>query len=736
MDSHGTPSGSRRRNSASQTPPPSASQTPPPSGVYRPAMGFGSWLPPSGWPKTPMVDNWAYANMMANTPMMSYPMHPQQPTTQTQQPTTQTQQPTPSQMWEPRDGTDLSPQSWGDDEEVPETQPESPPPPPPPQPKGKKRGKGKNVEASSSANPTKTKAPPKPWTSDEEVELAKSWAEISEDSTIGNYRTGDNFWMHVKMSLDKRMGYGPNVRSSDAVQTKVKLLLSGVSKFACIYNNVLNHRGSGESGVDLLERALERYRREYNRTFPFQAAWKVLIQCPKYNPVEMMNPSDIRAPTNKRSKTSETQTDSPGDSDARTYTHLGDSERPRPMGRKAARRAGSSSSTNDTNSGMSTEVGALTHGITGLVDILKEKQRMAHLQFYTSPHNHLSGHNLETTLREKARLRELYDWAPFEYLCRWYGWYGCGWPKKSGVWLNIAKAGDTLETLNVSIDDFFTRSVMVMIFIFGQIGGWGRFLLGLSFQTYLLLNLINLLLYPCAFSHRSDGRARWRWAWLASTDLVQLPTQILALECLLQHVSLNEGRDLWRWEVILTVNFRCIPYDKSSKDYYVHRHLSNVSGISGYHLVLIALYGRIPTRMNLCSRSLPLATSTCPFCELDPETEEHLFYSCSFTKEIWKWLINWCNLNDFQHSSLQQLFFGLPECTSERKKKCFLEAVVGTTIWFVWKCRNDLVFNRRRCSISMMADEIQATLFTWVKYRAKCNSLSWSLWCCNPLLSL
>ncbi|KAJ9550185.1 hypothetical protein OSB04_014230 [Centaurea solstitialis] len=314
MDSHGTPSGSRRRNSASQTPPPSASQMPPPSGVYRPAMGFGSWLPPSGWPQTPMVDNWAYANMIANTPMMSYPMHPQQPTTQTQQPT-------PSQVWEPRDGTNLSPQSWGDDE--------------------------KNVEASSSANPTKTKAPSKPWSSEEEVKLAMAWAEISEDSTIGNYRTGvDNFWMHAKRSLDIRMGYGPNVRSSDAMQTKVKLLLSGVSKFACIYNNTLNHRNSGESDVNILERALERYRREYNRTFPFQAAWKVLIECPKYNPVEMMNPSDIRAPTNKRSKTSETQTDSPDDSDARTYTHLGDdehrshTERPRPMGRNAARRAG------------------------------------------------------------------------------------------------------------------------------------------------------------------------------------------------------------------------------------------------------------------------------------------------------------------------------------------------------------------------------------------------------------
>ena len=47
----------------------------------------------------------------------------------------------------------------------------------------------------------------------------------------------------------------------------------------------------------------------------------------------------------------------------------------------------------------------------------------------------------------------------------------------------------------------------------------------------------------------------------------------------------------------------------------------------------------------------------------------YLFYSCSFTKDIWNWFLNWCNLSDLQHSSFQQLFLGLPDYTSEVKKR-------------------------------------------------------------------
>ncbi|KAJ9561417.1 hypothetical protein OSB04_006577 [Centaurea solstitialis] len=359
----GTPSGSRRPHARVpniSVPNMSASQTPPPTGVDRPQMssptGFASWSPPpnaipenwvvqvGGYSQTPVVENnCAYSNLISQTPMMPYVPLSQQSTMQQST-------------------------SRGDDDTVPETQPESPSPSSPPQPKRKTRGKGKNVATSTSANPTKTKAACKAWSVDEEVELAKAWTETSEDPSIGNYRTAVDIdsW---KIFGGRCSTYACGMTPPPAPGTPCK-----------------PRRESGKSDVDVLARANDRYRREYRKTFPHEPAWRVVKESPKFVPVEMLNPSDIRAPTNKRSKTTETQTDSPGESDARTYVNVeGDdqpskTERSRPLGRNAARSARSSSTTaatTDTDTALASQIGALATANSGLYDMLCERQRGA-----------------------------------------------------------------------------------------------------------------------------------------------------------------------------------------------------------------------------------------------------------------------------------------------------------------------------------------------------------------------
>ncbi|KAJ9562549.1 hypothetical protein OSB04_007709 [Centaurea solstitialis] len=141
------------------------------------------------------------------------------------------------------------------------------------------------------------KAKCRPWTLNEEVELAKSWVEVTEDPTIGNYKKRvDNYWTSIKASFDTRMNYDPKVRSGDALPTKVRMLIASVSKFACVYNNVANSRTSGEDDVMVLNRAKDRYHRENGKSFPYEHAWRVVKDSPKFDPVIMMDPRNICAP--------------------------------------------------------------------------------------------------------------------------------------------------------------------------------------------------------------------------------------------------------------------------------------------------------------------------------------------------------------------------------------------------------------------------------------------------------
>ncbi|KAJ9562418.1 LOW QUALITY PROTEIN: hypothetical protein OSB04_007578 [Centaurea solstitialis] len=260
-----------------------------------------------------------------------HPMHPvmqaaMQPTTQepaTEQPATEE---SPSQFNRNAHRLRDEPTSSDEAELVPETQPISPPQSQPKSKKGKKPAKeaGKDKPAG--------KQPCVKWTLTEEEELSKAWAETSEDPCTCNYQKRASFWRRVKIAFDKRMKYDWDVRSVDACSSKVKMLLSTVALFACVYNNTSTNRKSGWGDDDVLKTAQTRYRNT----------------CPKFIPVDFMTPADIHAPRPKRSKTFET--DSPGSSDARTHYFNVDndddteaSERPRPLGRNAARRAGSSS---------------------------------------------------------------------------------------------------------------------------------------------------------------------------------------------------------------------------------------------------------------------------------------------------------------------------------------------------------------------------------------------------------
>ncbi|KAJ9562166.1 hypothetical protein OSB04_007326 [Centaurea solstitialis] len=413
MDKQGSGSGSRRGKSVPNVSVPTTqtSPTPPPVG-YRPQMmrpiGVEGW----GFPQ-----DWAYAHLLAQHTWPTVP----QPSGE------QHVNPSPPGVWDIRDDN-INLDDDDIDDTVPETQPmPSPPPPPPQEPsqtKRKYKRKGKAPATDTSENPSTGKAPCKLWSLDEEIALARSWVTISEDSTIGNYRNKDNFWGAIKADFDKRMNYDFNVRSGDAIPTKAKMLLSTVAKFACVYNNPSNYRRSGETDIDLLNRAKDRFHSEYHKAFTHEHAWRQVKDCPKFDYVRMQDPKNIRAPTYKRSKTSETPTDSPGESDARTHhVNVGNddipspTERPRPMGRNAARRAGSSNTaaSSESVSNIANSLEAIATNVGSIMGSINNRQRTVDLKTFMEPHEHLTGIQLQIMLQEKEIIAERYGWQ--KYCC-------------------------------------------------------------------------------------------------------------------------------------------------------------------------------------------------------------------------------------------------------------------------------------------------------------------------------
>jgi hypothetical protein len=70
-----------------------------------------------------------------------------------------------------------------------------------------------------------------------------------------------------------------------------------------------------------------------------------------------------------------------------------------------------------------------------------------------------------------------------------------------------------------------------------------------------------------------------------------------------------------------------------------------------------ALLGRLPTRINLAHREVVVVGgSSCAFCDLFGESENHLFASCSLAWAVWLKVFKWFGVVPLLPHSMSSIF--------------------------------------------------------------------------------
>ncbi|GKC07191.1 RNA-directed DNA polymerase, eukaryota [Tanacetum coccineum] len=60
---------------------------------------------------------------------------------------------------------------------------------------------------------------------------------------------------------------------------------------------------------------------------------------------------------------------------------------------------------------------------------------------------------------------------------------------------------------------------------------------------------------------------------------------------------------------------------------------------------------RLPHRLNLSSRGMDIPAISCPSCNANVESANHVFFECDITTDMWKLVFRWCDIPLFQASS-------------------------------------------------------------------------------------
>ncbi|XP_058765292.1 uncharacterized protein LOC131638764 [Vicia villosa] len=110
--------------------------------------------------------------------------------------------------------------------------------------------------------------------------------------------------------------------------------------------------------------------------------------------------------------------------------------------------------------------------------------------------------------------------------------------------------------------------------------------------------------------------------------------------------------------------------------------------------------GRLETKSRLAQIGV-VTDGKCMFCRKE-ESQEHLFFACEFTGEIWRKMLTWIGIfRKLQDWKIEKAWL----CVETSKKgwnRLILKAVIAEKIYAIWTLRNDIIFKNQS-----MDDDLQ-----------------------------
>ncbi|KAJ0812131.1 putative glutathione transferase [Helianthus annuus] len=315
--------------------------------------------------------------------------------------------------WNPNQNTDGmgssqafgSAQAFGSPLHEPDVVPKTQPKVPDTQPETQKgKGKAKRPHKKKVETTTRAKKNVITWEPEEEYALTRAFIDVSEDPVIYEYRLPDSIsgkWTDINKKC---------------------------TNFQTVYQRLFSGWKSGSNDEDITQAALVEYT-EANGHFPYMRCWQILRHSPKWATVSTPSGRSGNTRPSKRSKTNESGEPETPTSDAQN-TDLNEDvpddepveELPTPPGRKSrAKKPESSSMSVGTDmSNAFSEINKRLQDIHELgnkrleenrevTEIMRDRQWAHDFEFYSKPHDHLTGKALKMALAQKEQIEKKYN---------------------------------------------------------------------------------------------------------------------------------------------------------------------------------------------------------------------------------------------------------------------------------------------------------------------------------------
>jgi hypothetical protein len=235
----------------------------------------------------------------------------------------------------------------------------------------------------------------------------------------------------------------------------------------------------------------------------------------------------------------------------------------------------------------------------------------------------------------------------------------------------------------------------------------------------------------------------WNFLWRRSLFTWEIEL-VNRLRDILLPVRLSDGPDRWWWRVEPEGEFSV----KSAYSYLVKEGSGLVEGVDKVFELIWrspapskfiafswqALHNRIPTRDNLALRGIIRgeASRNCVLCSDQLESASHLLLHCDFAFKIWMDIFRWLGVFVVMPASLSNLFEYFCGCARNKKARKGYSLVWHTTIWQIWKSRNEAIFNNKVICAVECAETIKVLTWKWSAHKLKILPCLYYEWVWDP----
>ncbi|XP_058216931.1 uncharacterized protein LOC131327817 [Rhododendron vialii] len=154
--------------------------------------------------------------------------------------------------------------------------------------------------------------------------------------------------------------------------------------------------------------------------------------------------------------------------------------------------------------------------------------------------------------------------------------------------------------------------------------------------------------------------------------------------------------------------------------------------VSKWSFILwLACLRRLSTKERLCQWGMTI-DSVCVLCSQRDETLQHLFFACSFSRNIWMVIPHRFLVQRDPNEWDSELMWAIDHCRGESLKVFLLKLVLAAGVYYIWLERNSRVFGGiHRGAAQVLAsieDNVRLRVCTWEHFP---NSIENQRLCCS-----